>query len=199
LDIIKSYKFVFLYLLGVTHLFYEYYMTNSYKQFGFRGGIDDRTLSKIGSFGALFNGCFKIFWAALLDYLPFKPVYGIIWAIQICMLIWVHWAVYSGWQYGIVICLSFMCGGGMISMLPVVTLHVFGLQRGPKVYGFMYSVMGMAAFLSALCVRIWQKSIGYDGMLYISFALTLLAGINAATYQFERVSYQGLVSSNQNK
>jgi hypothetical protein len=81
-DIIKSKKFIMLYLLGVTHLFYEYYMTNSYKQFGFRaGGLNDRTLSKIGSFGALFNGCFKIFWAALLDYFPFKPVYAVIWVI----------------------------------------------------------------------------------------------------------------------
>lgn len=57
-----------LYLMAVLYLFYEYYMTNSYKQFGFQGGIDDKTLTRIGSWGALFNGCFKIFWASLLDY-----------------------------------------------------------------------------------------------------------------------------------
>ena len=92
-----------------------------------------------------------------------------------------------------------MCGGGMISMLPVVTLHVFGIQRGPKVYGYMYSVMGMAAFSSAICVKLWQKKIGYDGMLFISLALTVLAGINAATYEFTRVSYKGLVYGRQSK
>jgi hypothetical protein len=74
-------KFIFLYLLAVFHLFYGYYMSNSYKQFGFTGGIDDKTLSLIGSFGALFNGCFKIFWAMLLDYFPFKPIYGVVLSI----------------------------------------------------------------------------------------------------------------------
>ncbi len=87
----------------------------------------------------------------------------------------------------------------MISMLPVVTLHVFGIQRGPKVYGYMYSVMGMAAFSSAVCVRIWQKQIGYDGMLNICLALTILAGINAATYDFTRISFLTLVEGKQKK
>ena len=53
-------------------------MTNSFKQYGFTGGLDDSTLSLIGSFGALFNGCFKVFWATMLDYFPFKRVYTII-------------------------------------------------------------------------------------------------------------------------
>ena len=78
LTILKTNKFIFLYLIAVTHLFYGYYMTNSFKQFGFTGDLDDKTLSMIGSFGALFNGCFKVFWATLLDYYPFKRVYAII-------------------------------------------------------------------------------------------------------------------------
>ena len=81
IEIVKTKKFILLYWLAVCHLFYGYYMTNSYKQFGYIGGIDDRTLTRIGSFGALFNGCFKIFWASLLDYYPFKPVYAIIFVI----------------------------------------------------------------------------------------------------------------------
>ena len=84
----------------------------------------------IGSFGALFNGCFKVFWATLLDYYQFKSVYSIILTIQICLLVSVHWAVFQAWSYSIVICLSFMCDGSMTSMLPVVTLHVFGTKRG---------------------------------------------------------------------
>jgi len=121
-EILKSKKFGLLYLLAICHFFYGYYMQNSYKQFGFSGGIDDRTLTRIGSFGALFNGCFKIFWASLLDYYPFKRCYLILVAIQFMMLIWVHWAVYSDWQFFIVICLSYMCDGSLTSMLPVVTL-----------------------------------------------------------------------------
>jgi hypothetical protein len=45
----------------------------------------------------------------------------------------------------------------MISMLPVVTLHVFGLKRGDQVYGYMYSVMGLASFMSGVFVKLWQQ------------------------------------------
>lgn len=130
LEIIKSRKFLLLYLIATCFLYTEYYMTNSYKTFGFQGGIDDLTLTKIGSVGSLFNGCFKVFWASTLDIFPFKPIFFVVFGIQFSMLIWVHWAVYSSWQYFIVVCMSLMCGGGMISMLPVVTLNVFGLKRG---------------------------------------------------------------------
>ena len=69
-------KFYGLYCLVICHMFYGYYMSNQFKQYGFTGGLDDKTLTMIGSFGALFNGCFKIFWATLLDYFNFKPVYA---------------------------------------------------------------------------------------------------------------------------
>ena len=76
--LLKSKAFICLYLISVTHLFYGYYMSNSFKQFGFTGGLDDKTLSLIGSFAALFAGCLKIFWATLLDFYPFKKVYAVI-------------------------------------------------------------------------------------------------------------------------
>ena len=153
--ILKTPKFIGLYIIASTHLFYGYYMTNSFKQFGFTGGLGDYTLSIIGSFGALFNGCFKIFWATMLDYYPFKRVYGVILLIQITLLISVHWAVYRAWSYAIVICLSFMCDGSMTSMLPVVTLHVFGIKRGGQVYSYMYSVFGVAAMLGTFAVLLF--------------------------------------------
>lgn len=195
IEIVKTNKFGFLYLLAVCHLFYGYYINNSYKTFGYVGGIDDRTLTTIGSFAALFNGCFKIFWASLLDYYPFKPIYGIIVFIQLSMLIWVHWAVYSSWQYFIVICLSFMCDGSITSMLPAVTLSVFGLIRGNQVYGYMYSVFGCASMLGAFAVTMWQQSLGYQGMLVICFFFSLSAGINAMFYDFTRVSYREIALS----
>ena len=131
LRILMTSNFLWLYLIAITHLFYGYYMSNSFKQYGFSAGLDDRTLTTIGSAGALFNGCFKIVWATLLDYFEFKKIYAIILVIQISMLIWVHWSVNNAFTYAITICLSFMCDGSMTSMLPVVTLSVFKLTRGP--------------------------------------------------------------------
>ena len=80
-------------------------------------------------------------------------MYGIILFIQISMLIYVHWAVNSATAYFVVICLSFMCDGSMTSMLPVVTTRVFGIERGGQVYGYMYSVFGVAAILGTIFVK----------------------------------------------
>ena len=114
-------KFLWLYVLVVSHMFYGYYMTNQFKQYGFTGGIDDKTLSTIGSAGALFNGCFKIVWASLLDYFNFKPLYSMILVVQLTCLTAVHWAHHHAGSYALVVCLSFMCDGSMTSMIPVVT------------------------------------------------------------------------------
>jgi len=176
-------------MLAVCHLFYGYFMSNSFKQFGFIGGLDDRTLTNIGSFGALFNGCFKVFWASSLDYFNFKPVYAIIITIQITLLVVIHWAVYHAWSYFIVICLSFMCDGSMTSMLPVVTLNIFGILRGPQIYSYMYSVFGVAAMLGTFFVGTCQGSLGYNGMLVLCLGFTVTAAIISFFYEFSALSY----------
>lgn len=106
----------------------------------------------IGSCGALFNGCFKIFWASLLDCYNFKPVYTIILTIQITCLVAVHWAVNNSYAYFMVICLSFMCDGSMTSMIPVVANVVWGTKRGSSVYGYLFSTFGVASMLGTLFV-----------------------------------------------
>ena len=45
-----------------------------------------------------------------------------------------------------------MGDGSMTSMLPPITIHIFGNKRGIEVYGFMYSVFGLAALLGTLFV-----------------------------------------------
>ena len=60
-----------------------------------------------------------------------------------------------------------MGDGSMTSMLPVVTLNVFGLRRGTEVYGFMYSVFGLAAISGVVIVDTLQSRIGYTGMIIV--------------------------------
>ena len=93
----------------------------------------------IGSFGALFNGACKIVLASSLDYLPFKPVYSFILLAIIGSLVLVHFVTSSAVGFGACILINFMGHGSMTSMLPVVTLNVFGYKRGTQVFGYMYS------------------------------------------------------------
>ena len=100
------------------------------------------------------------------------------------MLIAVHWAVNNAASYAIVICLSFMCDGSITSMIPVVTNHVFGVKRGPSVYGYMFSTFGVAAMLGTLLVKTCQDPLGYTGMLLICLGFTICSAIIAMLYKF---------------
>jgi hypothetical protein len=86
-------KFISLYLLAATHKFQGDYIVNSFKQIGFQGQISDKTLTFIGSFGALFNGTGKILLGASLDYFKFKPVYTWILVAIFTSLIMVHFSI----------------------------------------------------------------------------------------------------------
>lgn len=147
----------------------------------------------IGSFGALFNGACKIILASSLDYLPFKPVYGVILVAIISSLVIVHFVTTSAVGFGACIWINFMGDGSMTSMLPVVTLNVFGYKRGTQIYGYMYSVFGLAAMSGTLIVDTLQHRIGYSGMLIVCLLFTSTAALFTYFYRFDiPLSYTSL-------
>ena len=85
-----------------------------------------------------------------------------------------------------------MCDGAMTSMLPVVTLHIFGIKRGGQVYSYMYSVFGVAAIVGTILVLTCQKMIGYHGMLVICLIMTLIAATTTYFYRFVLINYTKL-------
>ena len=149
--ILASRKFLMLYAMAGFHLFQGYYLSNSFKQIGFQHNLSDSTLTYIGSFGALFNGCCKILFAAMLDCFKFKHIYVVILMMVCTALVGMHFAT-DPISFGTCVFVCFMCDGSMTSMLPVVTLEVFGLKRCNQVYGFMFSVFGVAAMSGTLFV-----------------------------------------------
>ena len=66
-------------------------------------------------------------------------------------------------------------------MLPVLTLKIFGMRRGPEVYGFS-NASGLFASVLALALMATIKPIyGFDGMFCISFFLILVAAAFSST------------------
>ena len=128
--ILATRKFVGLYALAAFHLFAGYYFNNSYKQIGLNGGLPDSTLTYIGSMGSLMNGVCKLVLAAFLDFMRFKPIYLVIVSIQIIDLIVIPFSVTRAPMFGLCVIINFMCDGSMTSMLPAVTLDLFGVTRG---------------------------------------------------------------------
>jgi len=54
--------------------------------------------------------------------------------------------------YGLCICLNVAGDGCLMAMLPAITISIFGLRRGPSVYGYLFSIFGMAAMTSLVFV-----------------------------------------------
>mmetsp|Transcript_7854 Transcript_7854/g.13170 ORF Transcript_7854/g.13170 Transcript_7854/m.13170 type:complete len:371 (+) Transcript_7854:199-1311(+) len=122
LDILKSRKFLHIYSLACCHLFYGYFFTGAYKQYGKDYINDDRFLSIVGSTASLFNGFFKFLLATLLDYYPFRKVYGCIICLEIVLIYAVQFSVTNKWAFMLASQMTFMCDGSMMSMLPALTI-----------------------------------------------------------------------------
>jgi len=138
--------------MAVAHLFYGYFFTNIYKQYGSKYIKDDAVLTRIGAVAALFNGFFKFVWGASLDYFSFRKSYGFLIILELFLIVIVSWARQYEISYSIVCCLTYMCDGSLTSMLPALTIGQFGIKRGPEVYSYMYSTFGVSSMIGLFLV-----------------------------------------------
>ena len=73
-----------------------------------------------------------------------------------------------------------MCDGSLTAMLPAVTVGQFGIERGPQVYSYMYSVFGVSSMIGLTLIDMGAKdTVGFNGMQVISFCFSSVAGIMA--------------------
>lgn len=82
-----------------------------------------------------------------------------------------------------------MLGGSVASMLPAITLQVFGIEYGNQVYAILYSVYAISAQSTTLLVQLLQSKIGYSGMINLCVFFTLTAGIVGYNYTIRRFDY----------
>ena len=75
------------------------------------------------------------------------------------------------------------CQGAFLAMLPVLTLKVFGMRRGPEVYGFSNASGLFASLLALALVATIKQTYGFEGMFGISFLLILVAAAFSSTLE----------------
>ena len=115
--------------------------------------MSDSTLTLIGSSGALFSATFTVFVASSLDKYKIKPIILTV-LLTIATTLILIMTSFSDYPlvYGLCICLNVACDGSLMAMLPAITMSIFGLRRGPAVYGYLFSIFGMAAMISLVLV-----------------------------------------------
>jgi OFA family oxalate/formate antiporter-like MFS transporter len=72
---LKSKPFIVMVPVIIFSVMYGMFMANCYKLYGLSMGMDDKSLTIIGSIGSAFNGCSRAFWAILMDKIGYKKTY----------------------------------------------------------------------------------------------------------------------------
>ena len=92
-----------------------------------------------------------------------------------------RWAVQNRWSYLLSSVTIMASQGAFLAMLPVLTLKVFGMRRGPEVYGFSNASGLFASVLALALMATVKQTYGFDGMFCISFFLILVAAAFSST------------------
>ena len=123
--------------MTICHLIYIVIFIATYKEFGEQFREDEGDLTMIGSIGGLMLGAGKLFGATLLDYVRFRNVYFVFALVILVQLLTLYTAVKNVKYYLISCSIVMACEGLLTSMLPVLSLNIFGLRRGPQVFGIL--------------------------------------------------------------
>jgi len=83
--------------------------------------------------------------------------------------------------YGICVSFNIAGAGSLLSMLPSIAISIFGLKRGPQIYGFLFSPIGMAALISLLAVNL------SDNAMLVCLIFGLISCVLCLCYNFENV------------
>lgn len=65
--------------------------------------------------------------------------------------------------------------GGHFALFPTVTMKVFGLHAGHKIYGFLFYSFGIASVAGIFYVRVLLPATGYTVIMWIFFAMSLVS------------------------
>lgn len=128
--VLFTFEFWQIYLISCFEVFYGYFMMISYKSYGMWEIHDDNFLASAGAFGLLSNGILRLIWPSLMEKYTFKYVNSFLLLVQISLIIALPYALRVKYWFFIVICLSFICEGGISSMLPTYSLKKFGNRKG---------------------------------------------------------------------
>ncbi|CAK69197.1 unnamed protein product (macronuclear) [Paramecium tetraurelia] len=182
---IKSRPFWFLIVMVLCSVIFGLLMANCYKVFGQTLGIDDSSLTVLGSVQSVCNGGSRFLWAVLFDKYGFKKLFLVISVINLICSATIGYINNSYAGYFIILCLTMFCEGGLLSCYPAVSAKVFGHKVGPVIYGGLFFVIGISNMLGYLLYKFGEPKIGYNGVFWIVFGFCCVAFILGVLFKEE--------------
>lgn len=172
---VTYHKFWLLFFMNFFSVAYGTFMAAVFKTFGMDRIDDDNFLSIVGALTGIANGFSRFIWASWSDFSGFKFVYRVVLITQLICSGSLYYIADSKPLFLIVTCLSLACMGGHYALFPTVTVNLFGLHQGHKIYSFMFFSFGAASLMGIVYVKLLLKAVGYEVLLWIFFAMTVVS------------------------
>ena len=143
------------------------YAIASFKTIGLNIGYGDGFLTVVGSLGSFCNGISRLLWGILIDKASYKTTYMSILGLQICVCM--TFSMVSEYQYLFLlwVCAFTACLGGHYTVLPPISVRLFGKVNGLRVYAFVIFSMGLAS-ISIYFIQLYvNKLLDFQYLFYI--------------------------------
>lgn len=123
----------------------DFLISNCYRDFGSRRGTKPGNMYIIGVMFGVINGGSRFLWGWLMDKFGFKILMFIITGIEIIISCTFYYCAKIAPLYIISVLLVSACIGGHFAILSPVFNKIFGLERGPEMYGVTGNFIGIAS------------------------------------------------------
>lgn len=120
-------------------------ISNCYRDFGSRRGTKPDNMYVIGIMFGVINGGSRFLWGWLMDIFGFKILMLFITILEIIIASTFYFCAKNAALYIISVLLVSACIGGHFAILSPVFNKIFGLERGPEMYGVTGNFIGIAS------------------------------------------------------
>ena len=144
-------------LFNVLSIVLDFLISNCNRDFGNKSGVSQNTLFILGTLFGIINGSSRFFWGFLMDKFGFKILMFIITGIEIAIASTLYFAVENDVIYVISVLLISACLGGHFAILAPVFNKIFGLEKGPEMYGLTGNFIGIASVSGPLMSNLVLK------------------------------------------
>ena len=123
----------------------DFLISNCYRDFGTRRGTKLDNMYVIGIMFGVINGSSRFLWGWLMDKFGFKILMFIITIIEILIATTFYFSAQNSFLYILSVLIVSACIGGHFAILSPVFNKIFGLERGPEMYGITGNFIGIAS------------------------------------------------------
>ena len=171
------------------------YLVQKYKDIAeFLHLMSDKSLSLLGSVGALLAcGC-KLLFGQMNDMYGFRTVYNTMIALIIIIGVLINFGIEEPIVFGLYVCMSYTTLGGHYTILAPFCRLLYGNSTGMKVWALLYNTIGIGSVIAFL-VYVLQGDTANYAVAFMLLSCTAVISFVAFCFSNTRPIYDNELST----